>query len=72
MGKRGKKTKVKNRTKFAIFAILNLTWFTITCLALSALEKSIPDSLIISWFGAWTVELGLLAGIKIKDKNSGE
>ena len=59
---------MKKRTKFTIAAVVNLIWFTIAVLVLSAFDKAIPDSLITCWFGAWTVELGLLFGIKIKDK----
>ena len=59
---------MKTRTKFCIAAIVNLTWYCVAVLALSALDKTVPDSLTVAWFGAWTAELGLLAGIKIKDK----
>ena len=37
-------------------------------IALSAWDKTVPDALTVAWFGAWTVELGLLFGIRIKDK----
>ena len=59
---------MKTRTKFVIAAIINIVWFTIAVLILSALDKTVPDALIVAWFGAWTVELALLAGIKIKGK----
>lgn len=59
---------MKNRKKFTIVAIVNLTWFCVACLILSLLDKSIPDSLIVAWFSAWTVELGILYGIKLHSK----
>ena len=59
---------MKKRTKFVIAAIANIVWYTVAVLVLSALDKMVPDSLTVAWFGAWTVELALLAGIKIKDK----
>ena len=59
---------LKSRTKFTILAIFNLEWYTIVVLILSALDKVVPSELTIAWFGAWTVELGLLFGIKIKSK----
>lgn len=66
------KKKMKTRTKFVIVAIINLTWYTIACLVAAFLDKMVPDALTVAWFSAWTVELGLLAGIKIKEKNGGE
>ena len=59
---------MKKRTKFTIVAIVNLTWFTIAVLIISALDKEVPDSLITCWYAAWTAELAMLCGIKIKDK----
>ena len=59
---------MKKRTKFTIAAIVNLTWYCVAVLILSALGKAVPDSLTVAWFAAWTVELALLFGIKIKEK----
>lgn len=59
---------MKKRTKFTIAAIVNLTWYCVAVLILSALGKAVPDSLTVAWFAAWTVELALLFGIKIKNK----
>lgn len=59
---------MKTRTKFVIAAIFNLLWYAIAVLWLTYLDKIVPDSLTVAWFSAWTVELGLLAGIKIRDK----
>lgn len=62
------KAKMRRRTKFTILAILNLTWYAVVVLVLSAYDKVVPDSLTVAWFSAWTVELALLANIKIKDR----
>lgn len=59
---------MKKRTKFTIAAIVNLTWYCVAVLVLSALGKTVPDSLTVAWFAAWTAELALLFGIKIKNK----
>lgn len=59
---------MKKRDKYVLTAIANLTWYCIAALVLSALDKSVPDSLTVAWFSAWTVELSLLCGIKIKNK----
>lgn len=59
---------MKKRDKYVLTAIANLTWYCIAALILSALDKSVPDSLTVAWFSAWTLELGLLYGIKIKNK----
>ena len=59
---------MKKRTKFTIAAIVNLTWYCVVVLVLSALGKTVPDSLTVAWIAAWTVELALLFGIKIKNK----
>lgn len=60
---------MKKRDKYLLAAIVNLTWYCLAVLVLSALGRSVPDSLTVAWFGAWTAELGLLAGIKIKDRD---
>ena len=59
---------MKKRTKFTVFACINLTWYCVAVLVLSAFDKAVPDALTVAWFAAWTAELGLLAGIKIKSK----
>ena len=60
---------LKKRDKYVLSAIVNLTWYCVVVLVLSALGKTVPDSLTVAWFAAWTVELALLAGIKIKGKD---
>lgn len=59
---------LKRRTIFTIVSIFNLEWYTIVVLILSALDKTVPEELTVAWFAAWTAELGLLFGIKIKSK----
>ena len=59
---------MKKRDKYLLAAIVNLTWYCAAVLVLSACGRTVPDSLTVAWFGAWTAELGLLAGLKIKDK----
>ena len=59
---------LKKRDKYVLSAIVNLTWYCVAALVLSALGKTVPDSLTVAWFAAWTVELALLFGIKIKNK----
>lgn len=64
-----KKKKLKTRTKFVIVSAVNLTWYAIAVLLLTYFEKTVPDSLTVAWFSAWTVELALLFGIKIHDRS---
>lgn len=61
--------KLRKRDKYVITAVLNLCWYCIAVLVLTAHDKVVPDSLTVAWFAAWTAELGLLAGIKIKGKD---
>ena len=63
---------MKTRTKFVICSVINLIWFTLAVLALTWFDKVVPDSLTVAWFSAWTVELALLAGIKVKGKDDDE
>ena len=60
---------MKKRDKYLIAAIVNLLWYCIAALILTACDKAVPDSLTVAWFAAWTAELALLAGIKIKGKD---
>lgn len=59
---------LKRRTIFTIVAIFNLEWYTVAVLYLSSINVTVPSELTVAWFAAWTVELGLLFGIKIKSK----
>lgn len=67
-----KRPRIKKRTLFVLAAMLNLTWYTIAVLVISWHDHLVPSELTIAWFSAWTVELGLLANLKIKEKASGD
>lgn len=67
-----KRPRIKKRTLFVLAAMFNLTWYTIAVLVISWHDHLVPSELTIAWFAAWTVELGLLAGLKIKEKASGD
>lgn len=60
---------MKKRDKYLLAAIVNLTWYCVAVLVLTAFGRSAPDSLTVAWFAAWATELALLAGIKIKGKD---
>ena len=60
---------MKKRDKYLIAAIANLLWYCVAALVLTAYDKAVPDTLTVAWFAAWTAELALLAGIKIKGKD---
>ena len=60
---------MRKRDKYVWAAIFNLTWYCISVLVLSGFGKIVPDSLTVMWGAAWTAELALLAGIKIKGKD---
>lgn len=64
------KKRMKNRTKFTIVAIINIIWYTAVVLVASFFDKMVPDTLTVAWFSAWTVELGLLFGLKIRKGDS--
>lgn len=55
-------------TKFVIVSIVLLVLFTIACFVAIFLDKTIPDSLIVSFFAAFTGELAGLMFKKVKDK----
>ena len=65
------KQKMKRRTKFAILAVFNIIWYTIAVLILNFFDHAVAPELTMGWYGAWTVELALLFGIKVKDRSSG-
>ena len=60
---------VRKRDKYVWAAIFNLTWYCIAVIVAAFFNKMVPDALTVAWFSAWTVELALLAGIKIKTKD---
>ena len=66
------KKKLKKRTKFTILAIINIIWYAIVDMVLTYNNTPLPSDLTIAWFAAWTIELALLYGIKVKSKDSSE
>ena len=62
------KKKLRTRTKFVIVAMVAIIGYTIADFVLLFLEREVDSTLTVAWFTAWTTELALLAGIKIKDK----
>ena len=66
------KKKLKKRTKFTILAVFNIIWYAIADMILTYNSTPLPSDLTIAWFAAWTVELALLYGIKVKSKDSPE
>lgn len=72
-GKREKeKPKMKKRTMFTILSVVNLTWYTVAVLILNFFDHTVSPELTIGWFAAWTAELALLYGIKVKGNSSDE
>ena len=63
-----KKKPIKKRTIFTIVAMIMIFAYTVAVIVATWFDKAIPSELTVAWFSAWTVELGLLFGIKIKDK----
>ena len=49
--------------------MVNIVWYTVVVLIINALGKEVQAELTVAWFSAWTVELALLCGIKIKGKD---
>ena len=60
---------MKKRTKFTILAVCMIILLAIYMVICSIFHFEYPpDSFIVGWFSAWTVELALLYGIKVKSK----
>lgn len=59
---------MRKRDRYLLTAIVSIWLFTIVAFLLSYYDHVVPDSLIVAWFSAWTLELALVAGIKIKGK----
>lgn len=74
MKKKAKKVRkpLKKRTIFTILSMINIMWYTVVVLIAGFLDHQIDSSLTIAWFAAWTTELALLFGIKIKDPDGEE
>ena len=66
-----KKKKMKKRTKFTIVAVVNIIWYTVAVLVLSYYDHPVPAELTVGWYSAWTLELAMLYGIKLKDHSEG-
>lgn len=64
------KRKIKNMTKFVIVSIVLLVLFTVACFVAIFNDKVIPDSLIVSFFAAFTGELAGMLFKKVKDKKN--
>ena len=60
------KPKMKKRTKFTILSMVNLTWYTVVVLIANFFDHTVAPELTVGWFAAWTAELALLYGIKVK------
>lgn len=71
IGERMRRTRkrMRTRTKFVIIAMINITWYTIAVLWLSWKDHIVPAELTVAWFAAWTAELAILAGLKVKGKD---
>ena len=60
---------MKRRTKFTIAAILAIAAMGVAETWLVTQGQTYPDAFIVGWYTAWTVELALLFGLKIKNKD---
>ena len=60
---------MKRRTKFTIVAIIAIVAMGIAETWLVTQGQTYPDAFIVGWYGAWTVELALLFGLKVKNKD---
>lgn len=60
---------MSKRTKFTILAMVMIILYTCVVLILSSCDKTVPSELTVAWFSAWTVELALLFGLKIKARD---
>ena len=59
---------MSKRTKFTILAVAAIVGMGLAETWLVSRGQTFPDSFIIGWYAAWTAELALLYGIKIKSK----
>ena len=59
---------LRKRDRFVYISMFMIVTYCIATFIASCCDKIIPDALTVAWFSAWTVELALLCGIKIKDK----
>lgn len=59
---------MKKRTKFTIAAIAAIVGMGLAETWLVSRGQTYPDTFIIGWYAAWTAELALLFGLKVKGK----
>mgnify|MGYP000948312106 CR=1 FL=1 len=64
------KKRMRKRTKFTILS--NLTWYAVVVLILNACGHTVDTELTVGWFAAWTAELAILYGIKVKSKETSD
>ena len=57
------------RTMFTIVSMINIIWYTIVVLTANFMGHIVQTDLTVAWFSAWTVELGLLFGIRLSSKD---
>lgn len=62
---------MKKRTKFTIAAIAAVVGMGLGETWLVSRGQTYPDTFIVGWFAAWTAELALLFGLKVKKKDEG-
>ena len=67
-----KKKRMRKREDFTILSIFNLTWYAVVVLILNACGHTVDTELTVGWFTAWTVELAILYGIKVKSKETSD
>lgn len=61
---------MKKRTKFVIAAMVNITWYTVAVLVINFLGKEVQPELTVAFFAAWTAELAILAGLKVRKERN--
>lgn len=57
--------RFSKKTIFTIVAMINIIWYTLAVLILNFFGHTVQSDITVAWFSAWTVELGLLFGIKV-------
>lgn len=60
---------MKRRTIFTIVSIIALLVMGVAETWLVHNGQTYPDTFIVGWYAAWTSELAMLYGIKVKGKN---
>ena len=68
---RAEKHNKKFSKRIVILSILSVLIYTAIVLYFSWYEHTVPDSLTYSFYGVFGIELGALAGIKIKESKGG-